>query len=226
MLDVYEKQKQLKEEVKSYIDLLNNTKDLPKQNELIYISKLILFQKEFFKKEDDEESYYSNFMIYNILMIMHSLSRDSKIFFYQLYRSYIENILRVMLNLKNNDDTGVNTLFNNFSNRYNDVKMKKFVFFLKGEYSKACDYVHSNIRADLDVQLFYSEILNSDEMNDDNIGKLILKVKQLLSQFVEFLIDVEVLKIYEVYYRRDSELKFLIGENLYKKFKKAITEID
>lgn len=226
MLEKYEGIIRNKEEVKRYLASLNGKKHLPKENELIYIAKLIIFNKSIFVVNDRGNTHYRNYMIYNLLMLMHSLTKDSKINFYQLYRSLIENILRVMLNLEDRDETGVNELFRRFSEKYecNEIG-KEFTNFIKGEYSEACNYVHSNIRADVDVYLFYSEILASDEMDDKNIIKLIFIIKTFLFKFAEFIVNVEPTKIEATYYRKNEELKHLIGENLYLNFKRQINEI-
>lgn len=226
MLEKYEGIVRDKVEIKKYLEALNSKKKLPKENELIYITKLILLNKSIFITNDESNKHYNKYMIYNILMLMHSLTKDSKINFYQLYRSLIENILRVMLNLNDNDETGVNELFRKFTQKYehNEIGIE-FINFIKGEYSNACNYVHSNIRADIDVFLFYNEILSSDEMDNKNIIKLIFTIKTFLYKFVAFIINLEAKKIEAVYYRRYEELKYLIGEDLYLNFKKIINDI-
>ncbi|MDU2121361.1 MAG: hypothetical protein E7E64_02360 [Clostridium celatum] len=226
MLEKYEGIIRNKEEIKKYLAILNEKKQLPKENELIYITKLILFNKSIFVVNDRENTHYKNYMVYNVLMLMHSLTKDSKINFYQLYRSLIENILRIMLNLEDRDETGVNELFRRFSEKYecNEIG-KEFTNFIKGEYSEACNYVHSNIRAGVDVYLFYSEILASDEMDNQNIIKLIFIMKTFLFKFTKFIVNVEPTKIEATYYRKHEELKHLIGENLYLDFKRQIDEI-
>lgn len=226
MLETYEGVARNKEEIRKYLEILNSKKKLPKENELTYIAKLILFNKSIFITLSNDNKHYNNYMIYNMLMLMHSLTKDSKINFYQLYRSLIENILRVMLNLDDNDETGVNELFRRFSEKYeNSEKGKEFTYFIKGEYSNACDYVHSNIKADIDVFLFYSEILNSDEMDNENVVKLIFIIKTFLFKFTEFIVNVAPTKVEAVYYRKYSEMKHLIGEKLYLDFKKIINEL-
>ena len=226
MLEKYEGIERNKVEIKKYLEVLNSKKQLPKENELIYITKLILFNKSIFIINDESNKHYTKYMIYNILMLMHSLTKDSKINFYQLYRALIENILRVMLNLNDNDETGVNELFRRFTKKYEHNEIgREFINFIKGEYSNACNYVHSNINADIEVFLFYNEILSSDEMDNENIVKLIFTIKTFLFKFAMFIINLEATKIEAFYYRRYDELKHLIGEELYIDFKKIINEI-
>lgn len=225
MLEKYENTIKLKEEVNKYIDLLYGIKELPQKNDLIYISKLILFNKQYFICENSEKMHYRNYMIYDLLMIMNALTKDSLINFYQLYRSYLENIIRVMLDLEDEDETGVNALFNKFQEKYGTSESEKeFIYFLKAEYSKACDYVHSNLRSNINLYLFYTDILESDEMSDANIKKLILKLKMLLTKLVRFIIDVDSEKIDSVFFRHYIDLEYLIGKNLFRHFKNKIKE--
>ncbi|WP_238858995.1 hypothetical protein [Clostridium sp. YIM B02569] len=227
MLNEYDEINKIKEEYKKYISLLNSKKQLPLENDLIYIIKLILFNKQFFIKCDSVNMYYKNHMIYDLLMIIHSLTNNSVINFYQLYRSFIENYIRAMLDLQDNDETGVNAIFKLFEDKYNiNNNNKEFIAYIKGEYSIACDYVHSNLRSNVSVYLFYKDILESDEMNEKNLKKLILKIKTLLIKIVKFSIDVDIYKIDSLYYRQYMQLEFLIGNNLFKHFKNKINEIE
>ncbi|WP_160693376.1 hypothetical protein [Clostridium sp. C2-6-12] len=227
MLNKYEEIIKIKEEVRKYIVLLNSKKKLPQENDLIYIVKLILFTKQFFTQEDFDRKHYRNYMIYDLLLMMHSLTGNSVISFYQLYRSFIENIIRVMLELEDTDETGINAIFKLFEDKYGTSEANnEFIYFIKGEYSKACDYVHSNLRSDVSVYLFYQDIINSDEMNDKTLKNFISKIKTLLIKFINFIIDVKTYSIDSVYFRHYNELEFLIGTNLYKHFKKRINEIE
>lgn len=227
MLNQYDEIIKIKEEYKKYLTLLNSKKKLPLENDLIYVIKLILFNKQLFIKGDSTNKYYKDHMIYDLLMIIHSLTNNSVINFYQLYRSYIENFIRAMLDLKDNDETGVNALFKLFEDKYGiNRNNQEFIAYIKGEYSKACDYVHSNLRSNVSVYLYYKDILDSDEMNEKNLKKLILKIKTLLMKIVKFNIDVDTYSIDSLYYRQYIKLEFLIGSNLYKHFKNKINEIE
>ncbi|MPU14885.1 hypothetical protein FGL68_06725 [Acinetobacter baumannii] len=206
-----------KEEIKKYKKMLYSNKELPKENDVISIIKKIIFMK--ILNYDKKPEHYRKCIIYDMLMLMHSLTQNSIINFYFLYRAYIENFLRVSLNLGDNDETGVRNLFVEFENKYNSKELEAFINYIKGEYGKGCNYVHSNIKSMKTVHLYYKEIIETDEMDDKNLIHLIQKLNTLLDKCVEFMILTQVEEIENVFYRKSEQLKFLIGNKNYKIYK-------
>ncbi|WP_346867124.1 MULTISPECIES: hypothetical protein [unclassified Clostridium] len=210
----------LKDDINQFISLLNKDKTLPDEKELKYISKGILFQKNFFIINSKHNIHYKNFMIYDLLLMMHTLTQNSVLNFYNAYRSYIENFIRSFLDIKDNDETGVNALFKMFKEKTKDNQnMKEVADFIDGEYSKSCDYIHSNIRAKMKIHLYYMDIVKSDEMNDAKISKFIGMVKTLLVMTNRLVLIMFPLKVEAIYYRKYEELEYLIGSKMFKKYK-------
>ncbi|WP_240259638.1 hypothetical protein [Clostridium perfringens] len=215
MLEKYEGIRELKLEIKKFLALIDENNDIPNKSKLTNIIKLIIFNKKIFNDLENENKYYIKCMIYNLLMILNSLKNNSILYFYYCYRSYIENYFRVMLYLKDDDVTGVNNLINQFTEKYNqDERMVEITTFIKGEYGKACDFVHSNRKADLPIYEYYKDILDSNELSNKKIEKLISQLKSLLRYTTELLIMTRYEDIYSSFYRKKVDLKFLIGDKL------------
>lgn len=154
MIPKYDDCSNLKKEMEKYLCLLNRNKKLPYKNVLINITKYIIFMKAF--SENGKKGYYKNFMIYDLLMLMHSLTQNSVRNFYQTYRSFIENFIRVVINLDDNDETGVRKLFEELNKKFNSSsEVKEIIDYFNGEYSKACRFVHSNPKANISVYTYY-----------------------------------------------------------------------
>lgn len=214
MLNPYVEINDIKNDIQHYINMINSKKKLPQENDLKYISKLILFLKIYY---DNNNGYYKKIMIYDLLLTMHSLTIDSEIVFFMLYRAFIENFLRVTLNLSDNDETGVNALFKKFDEHHPNEGI--FTTYIKGEYSEACNYVHSNKSAKISICEVYEDFLSLDEINDKKAKQLILKLETLLTKIVDFIICNNCEEVIIAYYRKNHILKFLINSNLYQKFK-------
>lgn len=210
----------IKSEVTKFLDLISKDKKLPNENDLKYISKAILFQKEVFVMNSSKRIHYKMCMIYDILLVVYSLTQNSILNFYNAYRSYIENLVRALLDIEDDDETGVNSLFRMFKEKVKeDDELLELYNFIYGEYSKACDYIHSNIRADMDIYNYYSDIISSNEMNDNKVSSYIAMVKTLMAKANKLILLINPLKIESIYYRKYEELKFLIGKKTYDKYK-------
>jgi hypothetical protein len=221
MLLKYDSLIAVKTEVDAFSTLLNNAKNLPDENNIKCITKYIIFLKGI--SEYGENRHYKNSMICDLLMLMHSLTENSIRNFYQTYRSFVENFIRSVLNLADNDSTGVRNLFNSLNEKFNSsAEMNDIINYINGEYSKACNYVHSNITAKSNVYTFYSDILKADEMNIDRLKSLIQQILTLMKKLSLFIIYKFPVIISTIFYKRNQELKFLIGSQNYGLFQTSL----
>lgn len=221
MISKYDDFNETKQDIEKFLYILQSHKKLPCTNEIKCIAKNILFLKEYI--ENDNIRYYKDYMIYDSLMLIHSLTQNSKKVFFNIYRSFIENFVRSILELEDDDRTGVRKLFENFKKLGEDKTTNEIIYFIEGQYSEGCDFVHSNIRAGINVFTYYSDIVSSDEMNDKQIRDLIMRVLTLFKKIVELIIYTNSSKIDSIFYRNKQKLKFLIGEKNFNIFEKQLS---
>lgn len=216
VLSKYDTCMAVKQEITEYISMLNRNRQLNNEQNLRGIVKRILFLKTICNSSDD--GHYKNFMIYDLLTLMHALTLDSKRNFYNTYRSLIENFIRFMLELPDFDETGVRNLFTQFKDKFSNDNTKNIIVYIEGEYGKCCDYVHSNIRAQLVIAQYYDDILKTDEMNLAKITSFIGELLTFMQQITVLMIYVSPESIERAFYRRKQELKYLIGDSNYTLF--------
>lgn len=220
VLSKYDTCKVVKQEVAEYILMLNKNKQLNNEQNLRGIVKRILFLKTLCSNGVD--GHYKNFMIYDLLSVMHALTLDSKRNFYNTYRSLIENFIRFTLELSDSDETGIRNLFAQFTHKFLNDITEEIIVYIEGEYGKCCDYVHSNIRADLVIAQYYDDMLKTEEMNSTKIASLIREILTFMQQITVFMICVSPETIDSAFFRRKQELKYLIGDSNYEMFIKNI----
>lgn len=216
--------KLLKEEVNKYIHLLYSQRDLPKKNELIAITKLIILSKTVVNHL--QPNHYRNSFIFDILSVMHSLTGNSIRQFNFMLRSLIENYHRSMLNLEDADQTGVNELFKRSEEKFQTgPKEKAILDFIYGEYGKCCMVVHSNIKARTNIQLFYADIIKNDDFTKKNLTSTIDRVYNILKSMVELFISTKPLILENAFYRRKQQLRYLLNFNMYKQFSENVKKL-
>ncbi|WP_336863862.1 hypothetical protein [Peribacillus frigoritolerans] len=205
---------ELKEEINKYTELLLLQRELPKVNELKAITKYIIFIKTIITHTG--HSHYKDSLIFDILSAMHSLTGHSIRQFHYIFRSFIENYVRSMLNLDDNDETGVNQLFRMMDERFGSSSNKSDLLdFISGEYGKSCMYVHSNLKAKTNIQLYYVEIIEKDDFDVKTLSSTINKILITLKKMTELLIYSYPSIVENAFYRRKQQLCFLIGESLF-----------
>ncbi|MEK4193304.1 hypothetical protein [Paenibacillus sp. FSL L8-0323] len=212
---------ELKEEVATFIEILTSQKPLPNINELNAITKYIIFIKRIV--EFGVESHYKRCALFDALSCLNSLTGRSIRQFHYIYRSFIENYLRSMLLLEDDDETGVNQLFRNFEEKLvNSVRGTELYYHIKDEYSKSCLYVHSNQKANIETSLQYLEIIKNDDFNTRTLRGTINKILLMLKTMCELLIICHPENVENAFYRSKQKLRFLLGESLYNKFTLSI----
>lgn len=221
MLSKYDDFNEIKKDIENFLCMLQSHKKLPCNNEIKCIIKYILFLKKYI--ENDHIRYYKDYMIYDSLMLIQALTQNSKRIFFNIYRSFIENFVRSVLELEDYDRTGVRKLFEKFKELGENKTTKDIIYFIEGQYSEGCDFVHSNIRAGINIFTYYSDIVLSDEMNDEQIRNLIMKVLTLLKKMITLIIYTNSSKVGCIFYRNKQKLKFLIGEKNFNIFEKQLS---
>lgn len=222
MLSKYDSLVDVKNEITEYVNLLYQFKELPFKNDVICIAKHIIFLKKI--SEYGGNRHYKNSMIYDSLSIMHSLTQNSVRNFYQIYRSFIENFIRSVLDLDDNDNTGVRNLFRLINSKFaSSSNSSAIINYINSEYTKCCNFVHSNIKANANVYTYYCDIVKNDEMND-------ICLKSLISYVLNFFEKITLFIIYEfpniidtMFNRKKQELRYLIGHATYAIFEKSLT---
>lgn len=225
MLKKYSDLAEVKQEVKEYIFLLEKNKKLPYTDKIRGITKRILFLKCFYYYKGN--GHYRDCMTYDLLMLMHSLTQESVRNVYGYYRSYIENFLRVSLNLEDEDCTGVRNLFNNFKSEFNyfeDDNIKILVDYLEGKYSICSQFTHSNHSANMNIYTYYTEIIENDEIKEDKLKKLIDEILTLIDKIIKFVVYCFPSKIDGAFFRKKQELKYLIGNAMYANFEESLSD--
>ena len=97
-----------------------------------------------------DDTYYGRCLLSDILQMINLLHYNSKRLFYMVYRSAIENSLRFISELKEDDDTGINQLLE-MTKDLCGVNAKDNYSFIKHQYKIGCGFTHSNINSGLNL---------------------------------------------------------------------------
>ncbi|MCM3305824.1 hypothetical protein [Priestia megaterium] len=216
---------ELKSDIEKYISLLTTKKEFPSTNELKSIAKGIILLKTvaFY----DGESHYKNSMIFDILAAVDSLTGNSLRQFNYVIRSFIENAARTLLDLSDDDETGVNQLFKNLTLQFGSTEERiKSLDYINGEYGKSCMYVHSNRKANISIPLYYSDFMINDDFNRKNLLASINRTLLLVRKVIELFIYSNPYKVENAFFRNKQKLSFLLGDRLYTIFKQEIAKAD
>ncbi|MBT2680064.1 hypothetical protein J7E38_13700 [Bacillus sp. ISL-35] len=212
----YDQFKEIKEEIDKFTSLLLSQKSLPNINELKSISKYIIFMKTFVNYTG--ESHYKNSLIFDILSVMNSLTKDSLRQFHYVFRSFIENYARAMLNLNDHDETGVNELFRRLKELIGEDEIASSILdYIIGEYGKSCMFVHSNSKSNMSIQLFYTDLINQDDFNTQTLSSVINKVLLILKKMTELTVHVYPSTVENAFYRKKQHLRYLIGDQTFQR---------
>lgn len=216
MLCTYEDLSAVKSDIKQYVDLVNNDNLFSETHIVVGVTKYILFIKQI--QEYKSDKYYGKCMICDLLLLMHATTQTSIKNFYSQYRSFIENYIRFILDINDTDETGVRNLFSLLDTLCVTEKEREIKNYIEGEYGKCCEYVHSNINANINLYAYYEDIIRQDEVNLEVRQRLIKIVLSNLKQLSELLIRTRTYWVDTSFYRDKQKLKYLISENLYNDF--------
>lgn len=210
-----------KKEIQNFVEMINvNTNKV--HNELFQaLAKKILFFKYII--ESFNNGHYAKFMIYDMLMTVYLIVGHSKREIYNSHRSLIENFMRYCMELDDNDSMGVMNLFRKFNEKYSNSDTKNIIRNIESEYDDCCNYVHSNIKADINLYLYLQDIIKDkgvcDGLDKENMLKRILGFYEYLVRFWCFINPNSINK---VFYRKNQTLKYLIGEDNYNIARRAV----
>lgn len=225
MLDIYDKLISEKKEIEYMVDLINVNNEFEQStiNTLRVIIKYIIFFKVMI--DLSKNGHYDKSMFSDLMLLMNSLSKKSNKVFYTIYRSFIENYIRFILELNDKDNTGIRKLFKILKSKYCFNEYKNSIDFIEGEYGKCCNFVHSNIKANQKMYEYYNDLIEDDKIRNSDIKKVCLIISEFLKKSIHFLIEIKADKVDEAFYKKKQLLKYLISENDYNLFAKKINLI-
>ena len=210
----------IQKDIQQFLGILEIVEDSDQYAIFHSLSKSTLFFK--FIVDLGDNAHYPQYMIYDMLMVVYLLTKDSRREVYNTYRSLIENFIRYELNLKDTDDTGVFKLFKNFRKQYEDVNTSAILNFVEAEYGICCNYVHSNIKANVQLLEYLADIVQNPKMDSADKMKLLKEIEGFFNQIVTFCCYKNSESIGRAFFKKNQMLLFLIGEKNYQISRKDI----
>lgn len=184
-------------------------------NPIQEIIKKTLFLKKILEESDSDSTHYKKSCIFDLLYIFKALFNKDKREFYFYYRSYLENYVRIILKLDDNNDTGVLKLFKEFKKTLEN----NFLYdYFEEEYTYSCNFVHSNIKAGIDIKTYYNEIIN-EKATADEMEKMLSRLNKVLKNSIDIIIEKDCKLIENSFYRKEELVSFLLEEDLKEKYK-------
>ncbi|MFV3012080.1 hypothetical protein ACLD43_06220 [Clostridium botulinum] len=180
------------------------------------IVKKIIFIKSIFDNENT--SHYKKCIVFDLLSSIFCLERRQKRYYFFNIRSSIENLLRIILELTDEDSTGVNELFKQCEVKFKESEEIELFNYIKGEYTTCCDYVHSNISSNISIDNYYCEIIRAN-INEYEFKKVSDKLETFLKKICEIIIIFFTEEVYNVYYKKINSLKILLNKDILEKYK-------
>lgn len=197
---------------------INKEQDI---NLLSNIFKLTFFLKLIVDKGDvDNQKENIDAMIYDILNSIVSIFELRERYLHLNIRSLIENMARIALKKTNNGNE-----FDGFIRRKDFDSLKKEKKsenwkYIHETYSSACNYVHLSPKSGMNINVTFMDLLSNDFVTKQS--KLISNFQKILSEVIKIFIIYYNDTISNVFYRNKSELKYILGNSLYKEYEKII----
>lgn len=221
MLKRYRDIELCKEDITSFLELVQEDVGNVSESQLRSIAKGIILFKRIFMQKDTICSHYSECLISDALSLIHACGMKSQRLYYTTYRSLIENFTRVLLGYDNANDTGVRNMFKELRDQYEDAG-KEFIDYLEGEYGKCCNVIHSNIKADLQLYSYYEDIVSTDEMNEKTINSCVNALGTFCNKAKVFMVENIPQSVNDSFYNHKELLAFLIGKEDYLRLENII----
>ncbi len=163
---------------------------------------------------------YLQGIIYDSLNSIISILSGKERYFYLNIRSLVENIARITLKKQPSSDS-----FSDF------IRSDDFLFlkrnnnptiwnYLHQVYSTACLYVHSSPDAQLNITHTFEQLMINDTCT--NRISQIQKLQQTLNCVTKILIINFNTEISDVFIRTKRELKYLIGNSLFREYEERL----
>ncbi|WMM24027.1 hypothetical protein RBU61_13995 [Tissierella sp. MB52-C2] len=209
-------------ELINFNDKYDNIGYEKEKSDVDYIIKGIIFFKYLESDDYCDKNHYFDSMLYNALMSLYSVYNHSAHIFYFFYRSYIENLIRVILELDNESEKGVMSLFKSFKNLHSTDDWNDLYNYLESEYGTASCYIHSNVKANIKISTYLREILENENMSVIDRASCINNLKNMINKSILIFIENDYLRVSRGFNRRQKRLKFLIGDENNKIYKDKV----
>lgn len=153
-------------------------------------------------------------IIYDLLCCISAIKNNEERYFYFNVRSCIENSIRFLLNKSNDDDIGVTKMFNEFKEKYKGVSG---VSEISRVYSDACNYVHNNIKAEIDLSKSYKKINGKKDFNEKTSRKLCRDILAVHSSLNEPLLINNKNDVKHAFLYLNENIEYLINKRFMEK---------
>lgn len=217
MLDRYSELEECKEDVRKCVEMFKEIQ-MDQDDRITSIIKSTVLLKKLYSDLADGENHYYKCLMDDLLMLFKVLPLKSDKFFYIIYRSVIENLVRVLLRYGDNNDTGVRKMFEGMKGE-NEI----YYEYLNGEYGKCCNYVHSNISSKTNFYAYFEEILIEERLQ--KTSSLYEKLITFFSKFKAYISRYCFKEVYSVFRNHGEVLNYLLGDSYYAEYKKNMQVI-
>lgn len=191
----------------------SDIKPINEQNQIKFIVKKIILIRIILNENYIEDKWFLEGVYADLLSLLETLSLNKKRYFQFNLRSLIENMLRVLLNKKDKDKTGVRQLFYEAKTSQLSDSVSK----LNNIYVKSNNFVHNNIESQLPLVRNYYELTHS-KLKDKEISSMLKNLEDTCKVLDQILIITYYQGIDNIFHRRRKSLRRLIGENNYYKY--------
>ncbi|HIF9162523.1 TPA: hypothetical protein ACX6PK_003395 [Photobacterium damselae] len=200
----------------SYVeDNFTKTQD---KNLLASSFKLILFLKLIIVNNPEiKHKKNINGAIYDSLNSLVAIFSKRERYLHLNLRSLIEHIARIALDKIDGggdfDGSVRRKDFLNLKDQRTDENWK----YMHETYIRGCHYIHASPQARLNVHATLNELISGD--NTSSQSKQIALFQNVMSEVIKIFIVYYEEEISNTFLRTQNELRFILGNSLYKKFK-------
>ncbi|EDP59468.1 hypothetical protein [Vibrio sp. AND4] len=193
--------------------------DLQDRNLLASSFKLIFFLKLMVEHNHNiNHKRNINGAIYDSLNGIVSIFNSRERYLYLNLRSLIEHIARIALDKRyGSKDFDCSVRRNDFLYLKSEVASENWKY-MHETYSRACHYIHASPKVNLNINATFTDLLYKDSTSTQS--KQIRLFQKVLSETIKIFISYYYIDISNTFFRAQWELKFLLGNNLYKEYKK------
>lgn len=188
--------------------------------------KSIAYGTIFLKYIEDNttNTHYIKSFVQDALSIIDSLCHKSQRYYYFILRSYIENLLRVLLQLQDDDAMGVMKLFKNTKRFLGDFDEATIIFEqIEQQYNECSLFVHSNIKADEEISGFLKNIFVRNDFDEPlKVNTSLLKFESILNSSIKLFLISHSQTIDSCFYRKKDILRKILSEENYDLFSKSL----
>ncbi|ELY4571948.1 hypothetical protein SM001_003800 [Cronobacter sakazakii] len=186
-------------------------------NLLVSIFKLATFLNIVIIRNDG--LHHKNFVqgiIYDMLNSLIAIMNLRERYLHLNLRSMIEHIARIALDKIYKGDDFDGTVrrkdFDYLKKERGDENWK----YMHDTYTRACDYVHSSPKANLNTTSKFIDLMKNDHVTKPS--KQIITLQKLVSAIIKIFIIYYEVEISTAFFRSQSEIRYLLGPNLYKEY--------